>query len=450
MFLQSLIHIFFSGSKRTKAVKTNIIGSLFVKGISILIQLLLVPMTLGYVNSEMYGIWLTLSSIIIWLNFFDIGFTLGLKNKLAEAIATQNWERGKSLVSTTYIMMLAIFVPLCFILEIVVPCINWAAFLNVSTQYNTEITRVMYALVAFFCCQMIVGVIPAVAAAYQKVALSSSFTVIGNCLSLAAIFLLTKYCPPSLLSLAFAISMMPIVVMIVASIILFTTKFRAVAPSIKAFKKEHIHSLFSLGFKFFLLQLQVVILYQSTNILISNVSSSLDVTSYNIAYKYLSIAEMIFIIVLGPLWPAFTDAYTKKDYTWMNNVYKKMILLFMGITLLMICLTIISPIVYHIWVGNKVSVSFSLTLAVGVYLLLLSWCSLQTYSLNGMGTIKLQTYVATAGLIIHIPLALYLGRTFGVLGVIYSLIIIHILYTIIYTLQLRKILTQRAKGIWLK
>ncbi len=159
---------------------------------------------------------------------------------------------------------------------------------------------------------------------------------------------------------------------------------------------------------------------------------------------------MIFIIVLGPLWPAFTDAYTKKDYTWMNNVYKKMVLLFMGITLLMICLTIISPIVYHIWVGNKVSVSFSLTLAVGVYLLLLSWCSLQTYSLNGMGTIKLQTYVATAGLIIHIPLALYLGRTFGVLGVIYSLIIIHILYTIIYTLQLRKILTQRAKGIWLK
>ena len=285
--------------------------------------------------------------------------------------------------------------------------------------------------------------ISAVAAAYQKVALSSSFTVIGNCLSLAAIFLLTKYCPPSLVSLAFAISMMPIVVMIVASIILFTTKFRAVAPSIKAFKKEYIQSLFSLGFEFFLLQLQVVILYQSTNILISNVSSSIDVTSYNIAYKYLSIAEMIFIIVLGPLWPAFTDAYTKKDYTWMNNVYKKMVLLFMGIT-------IISPIVYHIWVGNKVSVSFSLTLAVGVYLLLLSWCSLQTYSLNGMGTIKLQTYVATAGLIIHIPLALYLGRIFGVLGVIYSLIIIHILYTIIYTLQLRKILTQRAKGIWLK
>ena len=168
---------FFSGNQRSVTVKKNIIGSLCIKGISILVSLMLVPMTLGYVSSELYGIWLTLSSIMVWLGFFDVGFTLGLKNKLAEAIALKNWERGKALVSTTYFMMLLIFVPLCFVLILCIPYVNWAGFLNVSAVYNSEITKVLYVLVACFCLQMIVNVITAVIAAYQKVALSSSFVL---------------------------------------------------------------------------------------------------------------------------------------------------------------------------------------------------------------------------------------------------------------------------------
>ena len=109
-----------SGNQRSKVVKENIIASLFVKGGSIVVSLVLVPLTLGYVSSELYGIWLTLSSIMLWLNFFDVGFTLGLKNRLAEAIAMDDWERGKSLVSTTYFMMILLFVPLCIVLEIII------------------------------------------------------------------------------------------------------------------------------------------------------------------------------------------------------------------------------------------------------------------------------------------------------------------------------------------
>ena len=220
--MHSYIKHFFSGNQRSVTVKKNIIGSLFIKGCSIIISLMLVPMTLGYVSSELYGIWLTLSSIMLWLNFFDVGFTLGLKNKLAEAIALGDWDRGKSLVSTTYFMMVVIFVPLCLLLELLVPHIDWASFLNVDSIYNDEIIRTLYVLVGCFCLQMIVNVLTAVVSAYQKTALSSAFPVIGNFLSLVAIFLLTKLCPPSLVVLAIAISVMPIVVLFIASIFLFS------------------------------------------------------------------------------------------------------------------------------------------------------------------------------------------------------------------------------------
>lgn len=442
--------IFSSNSQRTQTVKKNIIGSFFIKGCSILISLLLVPMTLGYVSSELYGIWLTLSSIMLWLNFFDVGFTLGLKNKLAEAIANEDWQRGKSLVSTTYIMMIFIFVPLWIMLELAIPCINWASFLNVSSIYNDEITRAMHILAACFCFQMIANVLTAVISAFQKVALSSAFPVLGNFLSLIAIFLLTKFCPPSLVALACTISVLPILVIVVASIWLYSGNFKAVSPSIRTINKSHVKDLWGLGYKFFLIQIQIVVLYQSTNILISNVSGPNDVTYYNIAYKYLGVAMMIYTIFLSPLWPAFTDAYTKKDYTWMKNIYKKMSLVFMVSAIALVAMMLISPFVYDIWVGEEVAVPAMMTIVVGIYMIIHSWDALQVNMINGIGAVKLQTYVTLLGLIVHIPLSLYLGTYLDAVGVVCSMILINVLYSTVFTVQINKLLSNKAKGIWEK
>lgn len=448
--MHSYINRFFSGNQRSVTVKKNIVGSLCIKGISIIISLMLVPMTLGYVSSELYGIWLTLSSIMMWLNFFDIGFTLGLKNKLAEAIALGDWNRGKALVSTTYFMMILIFIPLFILLEFIIPYINWPSFLNVNAIYNDEIIKTLYVLVACFCLQMIVNVLTAVIAAYQKVALSSAFPVMGNFMSLIAIWMLTKLCPPSLMALAFAISAMPILVLLLASAILFHKRFKAVSPNMKSIDKTYIKDLFSLGAKFFLIQIQVVILYQCTNILISNVSGPNEVTAYNIAYKYLGIAMMIYTIILSPLWPAFTDAYTKKDFTWMKNIYEKMVKLYFASAVALILMVVISPIIYHLWIGEKANIPLLMTCCVAIYMLIHSWDTLQVQLINGIGTIKLQTYVTTIGLILHIPLSLFIGQYIGAIGVLISMIIINIIYSSFFTVQIFKLLNKKAKGIWAK
>ena len=438
------------GTDRSVAVKKNIVGSLFVKGCSIIISLLIVPLTLGYVSSDLYGIWLTLSSIIMWLNFFDIGFTLGLKNKLTEAIALGDMQRGKVLVSTTYFMMIAIFIPLCILLEMIIPHINWASFLNVTGNYNPDIIKTLHILAACLCAQMIVNVLTAVLAAYQKVALSSAFPVIGNFISLFIILLLTKYCPPSLSLLALAISTIPIFVIIIASFILFSSSFKAVAPSWNFVKKKQIKDLFNLGSKFFLIQAQIVVLYQCTNILISNLSGPSDVTSYNIAYKYITISMMILTIIMAPLWPAFTEAYTKNDYSWMKNVYNKMCKLWGGLTVIVILMIIVSPIVYQLWIGEKAHVPLIMTVLIGIYTIVHSWDIIQFNLLNGVGAIKLQTYITLIGLIVHIPLSLFLGRYVSCYGVIISMIVINMIYSTTFTIQIRKILNKTAKGLWLK
>lgn len=90
-----------SGNKRSIQIKKNILFSLFIRVGSILCSLVLVPLTIDFVNPVQYGIWLTISSIIAWMSFFDIGFTNGLRNKLAEAFAISNFDIAKVYISTT-------------------------------------------------------------------------------------------------------------------------------------------------------------------------------------------------------------------------------------------------------------------------------------------------------------------------------------------------------------
>ena len=449
-YLKTVWNRFNSGNERTLKVKKNIIASIFLKGCGILISLLLVPITIGYVSPELYGVWLTLSSIMTWLAFFDIGFTQGLKNKLTEAIALEDWNTGKRLVSTTYIMMVVIFIPVCLILQSLVPLINWTSLLNINAIYENDIKSVMSVMIFFFCLQMILNVIVSVVAAFQKVALSSSFNIIGQFLALVLIVILKKLIPGSLMTLTLVLSTMPLIVTITATVVLFTGKFKKLSPSFKCFDRQIVSKIFDLGYKFFIINMQVVVMYQSTNILISHLSSPLEVTTYNIAYKYMNISMMLYTIITAPLWPAYTDAYIKKDFAWMIGVRKKMVKILLLSMLLCVVMVAVSNPVYHLWIGNEVSIPLLMTLLVALYVCIFSWVNLNSTLIVGMGIVKLETIVVMFGMCLHIPLSLFLGKHVGAYGVLISMILINLLYALIFNIQVNKVLNRTAEGIWIK
>jgi len=437
-------------SDRSATVKKNIVYSLIIRFVSIAVSFLLVPITIGYVSAELYGVWLTLSSIMTWLSFMDIGFSQGLKNKLTEAIALEDWAKGKQLVSTTYGMMLLIFIPVCVILQCIIPLIDWCSLLNVNTIYENDVLQVMHVVIGFACLQMIVNILVSVVAAFQKVALSNSFSVIGNIISLVAIIVLTKVVPPSLICLSVTFCAAPVIVTIIASVILFNGKFKKVAPSFLCINHHLIKDLFGLGYKFFIINIQVLVLYHSTNVLISNVSSPLMVTSYNLAYRYMNLAMMLFSIITAPLWPAYTDAYTKGDYEWMKNTRKKMTKIFYISALSAIAMVIISPLFYNIWVGEKAEVPFVMTAIVAIYVIVYCWMTLNGTLIVGMGKISLETILVLMGMFLHIPLSLMLSQLIGAYGVLVSMSLITMIYAFVFHIQVDKLLNRTAKGIWAK
>ena len=441
-----------SGKDRSEVVVRNIVMGIGLKGVSILTSLIMVPLTIGYVSPELYGVWITLSSIMAWLSFLDVGFTQGLKNRLAEAIAADEWEKGKALVSTTYFVMIMIFTPLCIILALLTPYVPWTALLNSDSIYEPEIIRTMQVLVFFFCIQMVVNVLVSVAAAFQKVALSSSFSVVGNVLALLVIFVLVRTCPPSMVALSVAIGALPVLTTLVAGVWLFNGSFKQVAPSLtKAYvKTEYMGNLLNLGIKFFIINIQAVVLYQTTNVLISYVSSPLQVTYYNIAFRYLNVAMMFYTIITAPLWPAYTDAYARNDFEWMKRIRRKMTKILLLSVLGCLLMIAVSEPVYQLWIGDEVAVPMSMTLVVGAYVVVYCWMTLNGTLIVGIGKVYLETIVVFVGMLVHVPLALGLSQVMGAYGVIISMTVVTLCYAVIFHVQVNKILTQNAEGIWIK
>lgn len=441
---------FNSGSERSQLIKKNIFGTFGLRGVSMLTSFILVPLTIGYVSNQLYGVWLAVASVLSWIGLFDVGFGNGLRNRLTENLALGNMDKCQQYVSTTYCCLTLILVPLAAICTICCGLVNWSSLLNVSPALNEDVLQTVRIVVAFSCFTFIAKTLSTILLALQFNALSSLLDTIGQILVLIVIGVLTLVTKGSLLYLALVLTICPLLVYIVASIFLFKGRYKYLCPKFSLVRKELVMDILSLGLKFFIIQIACLVLYGTMNVIISHVSSPEYVTEYNVVYKYLSIPMMVFNIILAPFWSAYTDAYTLKDYGWMKSLYSKLLKMFVGCMLVLLVLSALYPIAFKIWLGDKVEIHISMIIVVSLYVAIMSFCSLNSNVLNGTGCITIQLYGSLIMTVVNIPLALWLGKYMGAEGVVVSVGALNFLGAIPSYIQIHKILNQTARGIWIK
>lgn len=408
--MQNIIKNYFNrGNTRSIKAKKNIILMLFIKGGNILIGLLLVPLTLGYVDSETYGIWMALSSMVAWIHFFDIGINNGLKNNLAQALAANEYDKAKMYVSTTYAILSLIFIPLMIILLCIVPLINWETLLNLKQNHIEDLLVSISILTSYFCINFILNTINVVLLADQRPADASLRTFIQQLTSLLIIFVLTKFTHGSLLNLCLALCISPLLVVLGFNFTLFKGRYSIIAPSIKSIDFHQASSLLKLGVQFFIIQIAGIIQYQMINFFILRYFGAAEVTSYNIGYKYFNVLTMIWAILTTPLWVAFTDAISKKDINWIRGTLRKYTFMFLFFCCIGFIMLYLSDSVYNLWVGDSVSISLSLSFWILIYNIVTMFSNLYVSFINGSGNLKIQTLACC------ISPFVFLGTYFGLM-----------------------------------
>lgn len=449
-FLPAFINPFKKGHERSNKARKNILLSIVIKGISIGISLILVPLTLHYVNPTQYGIWLTLGSIIGWFGFFDIGFGNGLRNKFAEAVAKGEHELARTYVSTTYAILSIIIVSVLILFFCINPFLDWSRILNTPADMRAELSTLAMMVFVFFSMQFVLQLLNTVMTANQEPAKASVFNVLGSLFSLCVIFILTKTTNGHLLYLGAALGFSPILVLIISSTWFYNHQYKRYAPALKYVKFRYARDLMTLGIKFFVLQIAALVIYETSNIIIAQLFGPAQVTPFNIAYKYFSLIPMGFGIIMLPFWSAFTEAWYKKDMEWIRNVMKNLIIVWGLVTIVAIIMLIFSNLIYRLWVGKEIVVPFSISAVIASYVILNAWCSIFSNFLNGVGKIKLQIFSGISGALINVPLAIFLGKHIGISGVLLSTSLLAAASAIWSPIQYWKLINNKAKGIWNK
>ena len=444
-----LSHIFAS-SGRTRKAQVNIVGMLLIKGCNILINLAYVPLLINSLNQDRYGIWLTITTIVSWIAFFDIGLGNGLRNKLAESVAGNDIENARKYVSTTYGTMGLLCLSFILVELCVVPFCNWNNLLNAQTVSNEELTILMLWVLSSLGLQILLKLLNSVLYALQKPALSSLILMLSQLFAFIGVLIYTHVSTNvSLLKLGCIISLAPIVVLMVFSLVLFHFVMPQFAPRIAYFDRTKIKEIVILGTKFFWIQITALLLFQSNNLIIAHTCGSAAVAEYNIAYKYIGLIEMVFMIVMTPFWSAATEAYTKKDYLWIKNILRKLRYISYCLIGVGVVLIALSDLAYDWWLSSSIVPDKVLLCLLLLYFCIqLSWARFGSI-INGIGYIKLQFYVTMAEALIHIPLALLLGSYWGIKGVIVSLIVSTFANTIWPQIQIKNIFLGK-QGIWVK
>jgi len=438
------------GQKRSVKAKKNILLSFAVRAVSIFISFYLVRITIGYVGPEEYGIWITLSTLMAWLAFFDIGIGNGLRNRFAEALAVGDHSLAKTYVSTAYAGVILIFSAIAVLFLIAYPFINWVEVFKSSPELSSTLNKLVLIVFLFFIMRLLFGMISIILIADQRPALSGVIDPIGNLIILIIIVVLTKTTEGSLLYLGITVSAIPAIVLLLANVYFFNKDYEKYKPSLKHVEFKYFKSLMNLGLRFFVIQIAVLIIFSTDNIIITQITGPEDVTPYDVARRYTGIATMAFSLILRPFWSAFTEALTKDDVSWIKRVLKKLKILWVLMAVGLVFLILISDWAYKIWVGDEVIVPIVLTILMGVYVLLATWNDMFVQLINGSGKVTLQYYVSIVLAILNIPVSVFFADNLGMgaTGVILGTCVILLPGLFLNPYQAYLIINKKDKGIW--
>ena len=425
---------------------------LIVKVLSMSVSFLYVPLLLHSLDAEQYGVWLTLVAMLSWISLFDIGLGNGLRNKLAEAVAIGDYISGRQYVSTSYCVIAVLSIILILIFVLVFRLFDWNVVLNATTMPSYDLDVLVVVVFVSFVMQFFLGIINSVLYALQVPSYVAILNFIGQFFSFIIVLILVHFFDVNkLLPLGIVISLVPVIVLLIGTFVVFGCQYPQFMPSVGFFKKEKIKDILTIGLMFFVIQIITIVLFQANNLIISHTINNVAVVEYNIAYKYMYILVSIFTLVCMPMWSATTDAFVKGDILWISLTRAKLFRILMFFIFIGILMLVFSEHIYCFWLGNDCpQIAFSTTFLLFLYSIFMMIYAANGYIINGIGKLKIQILFTSLLAVLYIPFALLLGKIGGLEGILIVLCINALVNGLWSSVQLNKIIKGTAHGIWNK
>lgn len=362
----------------------------------------------GYLGPERFGIWMTITSIIAVLSFFDLGMGNSVVNLISELSGKTDSKRIHQAISTTFFTLLGISICLGIIFSVGLSIINLADLFNiVELKAMVEVKPAISIYLSIFLISLPLSIVHRVQVGLQESWRSNSYILLGQ---LLAIFFLAVavHFRAGVPYLILAIAGGPLGASAVNFFIYFNFKRKNLYPKLRVIDWVTFNDVTNAGLMFLVLQFLAVIGSASDNLVIAKILGLDAVSTFSIVQK-LALILGISQLLIAPMWPIFGEALGRNDYEWAQKTLKKMLWVttMLGVVSGLVIL-IFGGSILKFWVGYFVETSFSLMLGFAFYSVLMNVGGCLSVYLNNTLYLKKQLYIYAIASLISLALKILL------------------------------------------
>lgn len=415
-------------SDRFEHVIKNAISTGITKSVGIVTNLAMVPLTVGYLGSEQYGLWMAISSLIAILQLMDMGIGNALISMVAHSKNGKTDLSIKTLLVSALCTLTIIGIAIYIIAVITTPYINWQWIFNYKdTSLNQLATESILAFIGYFSINTALSVVQPIRLGMQQGHFNGLYNTAGQVLNIITVYCAIK--SKSELPTLIIASVAGTILCNIANLLMLKAILPTETLALKKIKLAGV-LIFKKGSGFFILQLLSVVSYNLDNVIVAHYAGLNKVPEYSIAMKIFSMPGMILTLLFSGLWAAYADAASKNDWNWIKKAYKKTLKVSSSVSLgLSLLLALTLPWTMTLLSKGTANTSWSITF--GMFL----WGTLSAVGggiaslLNGLHILKIQTYAAIVSAILNITLSIALTKALGnsgpIWGSVISLLIIY-------------------------
>jgi O-antigen/teichoic acid export membrane protein len=423
--------------------------SVLARMITAFTALISVPLTVHYLGTERFGLWMTISSVIALLGFADLGMGNGLVNAVAEANGHDDRQAAQKAVASTFFFLMAMAALVLTVFFIIYPFISWSRVFNVTSDLAMrESGPAMMVFILCFALSLPLGVAQRVQMGYQEGYLSALWQSAGSVLGLLVLLLAVRV-NASLPWLVLILAGAPVLAAGLNSGMEFGKRRAWLMPAPHHFLWSVGRSILSSGLLFFVLSVLSLVGIASDNLIIAQILGANAVASYAVTQRLFTVLQVFGIFSIA-MWPAFGEALARSDYVWARRTYNRSLWLGMGIGVATVTpLLLFGHRIISWWAGAEVVPSELLLVGSAGWFLVSSYgltvgalLSSQTTLLRKQ--VVFQTLAALSSLGLKLVLAHYLQSA----GVIWGGVIGYGLFMVIPSLVLAR--TVLGQPLYLK
>lgn len=378
--------------------------------LNIIIPIILTPYLLEKLGTELYGLWILLSTIIVYFQLSNFGINTSY---LKEISKKPNQKILNEYTNTTLFFLL-----FC---AFIVGIIFTGMLLNLENIFiineNTINTAqwVFTVLFFIFALRLLATLFDAILFAYGFLSLKNFIIIFTTSLTaiLTYVVLELGYSLFEIALIHFFFSFLTLLIYLLVSI--HVTKIKL---NFKYFKFDILISLLKPSLHYFVISVAIMVSFYSDNVVISSFISLSAVAIYSVAYKVVNISEKILFKIVDIMFPSISKLFHEKKYDELLIKHNKILLISLGLgfigygTLYFFGISII-----HLWVGEEYTVDTGVFYFLLAFAFIHIWNHVSSVFVMAAGFHREVSYSVILEAILNVTLSIILLKYYGLMGV---------------------------------